>query len=82
MGYIKSEIKELDHLTPRPLKRKDDDIELFFYLGYKQKFKPFCIHDWLIWTYGDLEVHHRVCKKCYKKQKRKGGKWVKDKPVE
>lgn len=31
--------------------------------------KWFCFHDWVYWRFGDAIRRHRICTKCYKRQK-------------
>jgi len=42
-----------------------------------------CFHNWVYWKYGDATKMHRICNKCYKKQKNahvlnKYHQWIKD----
>lgn len=41
----------------------------------------FCWHKWIYWTYGRATRQHRVCNKCYKKEKNadvinKWNRWI------
>lgn len=43
----------------------------------------FCGHKWVYWTYGNAPRLHRVCEKCYKKQKNRDVinkfiRWIKE----
>ena len=43
----------------------------------------FCLHNWVYWRFANFGKMHRVCKKCYKKQKNsdplnKSNYWVHD----
>jgi len=45
--------------------------------------KLFCWHNWIYWTYGEATRKHRVCSKCFKKEKNadvlnKWNRWIKE----
>ena len=71
---------------PRVIKNKISYNELMDLL-----FKPtlthwkrfFCFHNWIYWRYADFGKVHRVCSKCYKKEKNsdvlnKSNYWIRD----
>lgn len=86
--------KDLDY-KPRPLNSDISREKLIIMLLaelntsklIKKIKKIFCWHKWIYWKYGDATKLHRICKKCYKKQRNKNviskgiDFWEKDKKI-
>jgi hypothetical protein len=71
---------------PRALKNRIPYDSLIILLTKQSKNKWqtfFCFHNWIYWRYANFGKMHRVCNKCYKKQKsldvfNKSSLWIKD----
>ena len=63
MGLIE---KNLDW-TPKSTQVNKEALNLL--LHSVERSILFCWHDWVYWTFGEATKKHRVCRKCYKKQK-------------
>jgi hypothetical protein len=66
---------------PTPLLRGYSKIKLFALLVLKQRWRLIHICNWVYWKYGKADRLHRVCDKCYRKQKLDFNKWVNDSVV-
>jgi|SaaInlV_200m_DNA_3_1039701.scaffolds.fasta_scaffold05321_2 hypothetical protein len=53
--------------TPTSYRLTREELDLI--LHTKQRKKWFCWHSWIYWTFGMATKKHRVCEKCFKKQK-------------
>jgi hypothetical protein len=53
--------------TPKSNQATKQELKLL--LCAVRRSTVFCWHKWVYWTYGEAPRLHRVCKKCYKKQK-------------
>lgn len=68
--------KDIDY-SPKSLDKNVSNDELIIILvqekdnsTWKKRIKNFfCFHKWIYWKYGPATKTHRVCSKCYKKQK-------------
>lgn len=77
-------MRRLDHIDIKPRARGKSFDELKE-LILKERNKKICFHKWVYWTYGEATKLHRVCEKCYKKQKNRdvlnsSNTWMKDNP--
>lgn len=62
----------LDRLNKKdwtPISSQVDKQELKLLLSSVRRSTLFCWHKWVYWTCGIATRKHRVCKKCYKKEK-------------
>ena len=67
-----------------PSSKQLDSDELNLLLSKNKRGTCFFIHKWIYWSFGKATRQHRVCSKCYKKQKNTEiigkfkGNWIKD----
>lgn len=52
-----------------PTSHQVDKQELKKLLSSIKRRRLFCWHNWVYWTYGRATRQHRVCSKCFKKEK-------------
>lgn len=52
-----------------PISKQVNKQELKLLLSSVKRNKLFCLHKWIYWTYGSATRQHRICSKCFKKQK-------------
>ena len=72
------------HINTTPISSQVSDEELLKLIETPYKKKFICWHSWVYWTFGQTTKKHRICKRCYKKQKAdtpipsEGFVWIKD----
>jgi len=73
-----------DTFNPKPINSDVTKEQLLDYLHERHIKQFFHIHNWVYWTFGPATKIHRVCSKCYKKQKdtqvipKFSPRWIKD----
>ena len=74
-------LKELNKKDWSRTSKQTDKENLKLLLSKNRRNVFFCRHKWIYWTYGIATRQHRVCEKCFKKERNvdvinEWNKWV------